>query len=87
MNQSELKAETFKRCQARENMPRLPSAGKHAMTAERGKNITPLPSAGKTCHGCRAREKHVMAVERGKKHAMAAERGKHVTGAKRGKRF
>ena len=56
-----------KRCQARENMQRVPSAEKHVTGAKRGK----------TCNRCQARE-NMQPVPSAGKHAAGTKRGKQA---------
>ena len=59
----------------RENMQSVPSAGKHAISAKRGK----------TCNPCQARE-NMQSVPNAGKHAISAKRGKSfVTVSRAGK--
>ena len=70
-----MRGKTCNRYRARENLQRVPSAGKHATGAKRGK----------TCNGCQARE-NMQPVPSEGKHATGAKLGKTCNRCKRGKR-
>ena len=74
INESELEAETRKRCQAQEGMQRILNTRKHATGAKRRK----------TCNWCQTRE-NMHPVPSARKHASSAKRGKTRTGGKRAK--